>query len=388
MLDRRTLLAAALGAATLPLPALARAEPKIVAIATREILAPSRRDGGFQGVVSIYPTVAALPDGGVSVAWAHLDGSVDGPATTVQSFGADLSPREDPAVAGSGGDPTAIALSETGGLVLTAGFDRPGARPLTAGGALDGGWHALQQPNSRARTFGPRLAPLSDGTFLAAYRVFLDRQRLCAMTVVIGPDGRRRSAFVPLFASVPEETQVLVHGAFPVTGGAVVVGQFWDGKTRRFFLRRRAMDGTLGPLVRFGAAPIAGLQSYQADFALVGPDRIAGVWAEGDQIVGGLFKPDGRRILAFEPRPIDAGCQFPVQIGANAIPRVSSKRLLSLAGPTLYDLATGRIVGRPTCPLLPAVYGCARLKGDRFALVATTENGNGPQSWLTSYALV
>ncbi len=387
MLDRRSFLTAAVGAATFPMPALARAQLEIAEIGTRQLLAKSRRDGSYLGVNSVYPTVSALPKGGASVAWTHYDGSDDGTATMVQSFGADLSPHTDPAMAGSGGYPTAIALSETSGLVLTASLDRPGARPMAADGELRGTWHALQQNNSRAQTFGPRLAPLADGSFLAAYSVVLDRRRQCAMTVVVGLDGRRRSAFVPLFASVPKETQVLVHGAFPVTGGAVVIAQLWDGTKRQFVFRRRALDGTLGPLARFGAAKVSDLESYHADFALVGPDRIAGVWAEGDQIVGGLFKPDGRRILAFEPRPIDSGCQFSVQIGANAILRVSSKRLLSLAGPTLYDLATGKIVGRPTCPLLPAVYGCTRLSGDRFALVATAEHGDGPQSWLTSYAL-
>ncbi len=387
MLDRRSFLTAAVGAATFPMPALARAQLEIAEIGTRQLLAKSRRDGSYLGVNSVYPTVSALPKGGASVAWTHYDGSDDGPATMVQSFGADLSPHADPAMAGSGGYPTAIALSETSGLVLTASLDRPGARPMAADGELRGTWHALQQNNSRAQTFGPRLAPLADGSFLAAYSVVLDRRRQCAMTVVVGPDGRRRSAFVPLFASVPKETQVLVHGAFPVTGGAVVIAQLWDGTKRQFVFRRRALDGTLGPLVRFGAAKVSDLESYHADFALVGTDRIAGVWAEGDQIVGGLFRPMGgvsspsnrcRSTPAASSRP-DRRERHPARL-VQAPPQ--------LRRPHPLRPATGKIVGRPTCPLLPAVYGCTRLPGDRFALVATAEHGDGPQSWLTSYALV
>ncbi|BBE73578.1 hypothetical protein [Oharaeibacter diazotrophicus] len=381
MLDRRSFLAATLGAATFPMPALARAALTLRVIAQRECRVEGQREW------AVYPTLAATPGGKVAAMWGSvMDDGVD---TYVQILTPTLSPRSKPVnVRGAGMVHHAVGMSRTGGVALTGVATGSTATPFTFDGALAGPEIQLTRRDARVCIYEPAVCTLADGSFMTAWRAeSRDSSYFGAAGLVIGPDGRRRTGLFNLFKRYQHYgAWVFIEALVPAGDGAVVVGTLDergglpDGQSttpRSMRMRRVGPRGQLGPVTEIATG---------FDWAVGGAvglrDRVALFWCVGGTLYGGLYAPNGVCVRDFEPVPDVPPPVMRVASNKMLVP-LGGGRLFNYAGLVVHDLSTGRVVARFDDPRenWGEASAAAALGHGRVAIA----NGNYP--YLTTLAI-
>jgi len=340
MLDRRSFLAATLGAATFPMPALARAALTLRVIAQRECVVKGQRD-------SCYPSLAVTPGGKVAAMW----GSVmdDGYISYVQILTPGLSPRSKPVRVGNYGmGHHAVGMSRTRGVVLAGIAGSGAAAPFTLEGAPAGPEVLLTRENGSVGVYDPAVCTLADGSFMTAWHAGRrDPPYVGAAGLVAGPDGRRRTSLFNLFKRYRDgRAWVFIEALVPAGDGAVVVGTLDErfgeanGPPRSMRMRRVSPNGELGPVTEIATG---------FDWAVGGAvglrDRVALFWSVGGTLYGGLYAPNGVCVRDFEPVPDVKQPEMRVASNKMLAP-IGNGRLFNYAGLLVHDLATGRLVAR------------------------------------------
>jgi len=334
MLDRRSFLAAALGTAagTLAMPAIARAGFTAEVIAERYLEAPMQRPG-----LSVSPTVARTARGTVAASWQGF--TEDSFSAFLQTFSPNLSPRSEAVIVGYGLGQTAMRISATGGIALT-GIGGAFARPLTPEGTLAGPQIPLSGFEAPLMRFEPLGCFLADGSFFSAWVTEANEPPFRGATgMVQWHNGRRRTSFFNLFKPYRTTTgRIAIHAVVPAQDGALVVATIGEGDAPRTVrMRKVCPDGCLGPAIVIADG---------VDWAIGGSvglrDRVAVFWAVGGTLYGGLYRPDGRRVVAFEPVPCGLNLKWMICSYQLIVP-IGNGRILNCAS-EIYDLTTGKIV--------------------------------------------
>ncbi len=222
MLDRRSFLTAALGAATFPMPALARAEVQLTRTrAVYPLINPALRD-----VISSTASnsLTRLPTGPLLAAWHDIVLDAEpGPAQVVlRRYNLDLEPISPPMPAGQSFNPIDLVVTTTGGL-LALGGPTCHLRPLTFSGGLAGPEVKLTRDRKRFDAITCTLCPLGNGTTLAAWSIYLHEPKARGvLAAIVGADGRRRSRFSWVVSPVRQPMQSVTTVALIPVGGGVV----------------------------------------------------------------------------------------------------------------------------------------------------------------------
>ncbi len=363
MLDRRTFLTAAVGAATFPMPALARAEPKLVRLAG---YSPDTTAGGN----AFNPSLTRFGRDRLLASWTRGgEPGVRGYTTHLQRFSADFrSPAPVRVLRSTAFLPAGLCVGPEGGIAVTS--DPVFAvHPLDGSGVWSGKRVVIGRDPERQAYF-PVIAPLASGGFLVAATTALGVttiRRRGIQIVEVAPDGLRRSAFLWLTRQ-SAESMGDVCAVVTTTGGATVVATMRIDGERWLVMRRRAADGFRAAKV-IDRTPIDQAADKICAFSPVATDQIAGVWARNGEWVGGVFDPDGRRLVAFEPMPFsDPKAGF--EIHAGALVPLDEGRVLCLLNGAVYDTIRGSIVSRVAMDAVAGkmIRAVAPLSGDRFAL--------------------
>lgn len=340
MLDRRSFLAATLGAATFPMPALARAALTLRVIAQRECAVKGQQD-------TFYPSLASTPSGKVAAMWGAIaDHTMD---AYVQILTPGLSPRSKPVRVGNHGMAHhAVGMSRTRGVVLAGVAGSGTAAPFTLEGAPAGPEVLLTRENGSVGVYDPAVCTLADGSFMTAWHAGRrDPPYVGAAGLVAGPDGRRRTSLFNLFKRYRDgRAWVFIEALVPAGDGAVVVGTLDErvgeanGPPRSMRMRRVSPNGDLGPVTEIASG---------FDWAVGGAvglrDRVALFWCVGGTLYGGLYAPNGVCVRDFEL--VHDVRQPAMRVGLNKLlAPIGGGRLFNYAGLVVHDLSTGRLVTR------------------------------------------
>ncbi len=372
MLDRRSFFTAALGAATLPMPALAAPQTRVVTLDRVTLSDP----GFFPNLAC--PTAIPLSGGQYLAAWTEE--VPFGLGTRREAFlarlTADLRLTAPPRRLGPATGQMGLDLRYYGGGVV---FGGPDARVLE----LDGAGLPLSGQRSLSSGNGPYI--LSDPvvavnepyyvTAWAAKRT--DGTAAGVRLAWVHRGGSRLGNFLWTggYTHEPAASAEVCGLFFDHEAGTTLISQFRSATSAFFVWRHRDRRGNLGKPIVFGHRNLARTDVPQASFAVVAPGRIAGVWGDGDRILGGLFLADGTRLVDFEPLPTPLGSVPDLAPSANALMRLGENGIFSALGSAVYDARTGKVVARPSWYAGDTITKLIPLGGHRFAATSTSFYG-------------